>query len=109
MAAWYIFSALGFYPLCPGHPSYVLGSPLFRRATLHLTNGKTFTVFAPNNDSHNVYVRRVALNGRRHRKSYLSHEAIVQGGELRCIMSRTPWTQDDGELEPPFSLSTAHP
>ncbi|MGQ9854463.1 MAG: GH92 family glycosyl hydrolase [Candidatus Oleimicrobiaceae bacterium] len=109
MAAWYIFRALGFYPLCPGHPSYVLGSPLFRRPTMHLASGKTFTVFAPNNDSHNVYVRRVALNGPRHRKSYLSHEAIVQGGELRCIMSRTPRAQDDGELEFPFSLSTAHP
>jgi len=109
MSAWYILSALGFYPLCPGHPSYVLGSPLFRRATIHLPNGKSFTISAPNNSRHNVYVRRVTLNGRTYQKSYLPHNAILDGGELKFTMSRTPWIKGAAEIEPPFSLSTAGP
>ncbi|MCR4440341.1 MAG: glycoside hydrolase family 92 protein [bacterium] len=94
MSAWYIFSALGLYPLCPGHPSYVLGSPLFKRATIHLANGRSFTVAAPNNGRRNVYVGRVRLNGRVYKKTYLLHESIVQGGKLRLTMSSRPCIEE---------------
>ena len=65
MSAWYVFSALGFYPVCPGSGEYALGSPLVRRAELHLDGGRTFTVEARDQGPRNVYVQRVELDGRR--------------------------------------------
>ncbi len=105
MSAWYIFSALGFYPLCPGHPSYVLGSPLFKRATLHLANGKEFVISAPGNGRSHVFVRQVRLNGKPYTKSYLLHETIVQGGTLAFTMSSQEQPVRAAGLEPPYSLS----
>ncbi|MCK5700962.1 MAG: GH92 family glycosyl hydrolase, partial [Cyclobacteriaceae bacterium] len=65
LSAWYVMSALGFYPVTPGHPSYVLGSPLFKKATLSLSNGNTFIIEAPENSIQNIYVEKVDLNGDR--------------------------------------------
>lgn len=87
MAAWYVLSSLGFYPLCPGKPEYTLGSPLFTRAIMHLPGGKDFIVEAPGNNAQSVYVRKATLNGQQLTDGMLQHEQITNGGTLRCTMS----------------------
>lgn len=90
MSAWYIFSALGFYPVCPGSNEYVLGSPSVEKAVLHLENGKTFTISAPNVSAKNIYVKRLTLNGKPYNEMFLRHEDIMAGGELVFEMSARP-------------------
>ena len=90
MSAWYIFSALGFYPVCPGEPIYVIGSPLFNQAVLNPPNGKSFTILARNNNSQEYYIRSAMLNGETYDKTYISHDDLVKGGELSFQMSSQP-------------------
>lgn len=90
MSAWYIFSALGFYPVCPGTDRYYLGSPIFPRADIHLENGRTFTIIAENASPTNIYVQSVKLNGLKHTLPYITHWDIMAGGTLRFIMTDTP-------------------
>jgi predicted alpha-1,2-mannosidase len=90
MSAWYIFSALGFYPVCPGEANYVIGSPLFDQATLTLANHKTFTVLARNNSAQEHYVRSAMLNGETFDKTFIRHQDIMNGGELTFQMSSQP-------------------
>lgn len=90
MSAWYVFSALGFYPVCPGEPNYVIGSPLFNTATLSFPNGKKFTVTAANNGSQEYYIRGAMLNGETYDKTFLRHQDIVAGGEVTFQMSSQP-------------------
>jgi len=90
MAAWYILSALGFYPLCPGKPEYTLGSPLFAQATVHLSNGKALTVDAPGAGPGAPYVQRLAVNGVEHRSTAIDHASLVQGARLEFRMSGEP-------------------
>ena len=87
MSAWYIFTALGFYPVAPGSNQYVLGRPFVQRAVLHLPNGHTFTVVADGLSDANGYVQSVTLNGKPLDRTYLRHEEIMAGGELRFGMS----------------------
>jgi hypothetical protein len=89
-SSWYVFSALGFFPVCPGRPEYDLGTPLFRSAMLHLANGRTFTVKAEGAGRQRPYVRSLALNGIRYNQLTLSHALIVKGGELVEQMSDIP-------------------
>lgn len=90
MSAWYIFSTLGFYPMAPGSPNYELGSPAIVNATLHLENGKTFTVKTKNQSNENVYVAKVLLNGKALTRKYITHSEVTSGGELEFIMSSKP-------------------
>jgi putative alpha-1,2-mannosidase len=90
MSAWYVFSALGFYPVCPGEANYVIGSPLFNSATLALPNGKKFVVTAANNGSQEYYIRSAMLNGETYDKTFLKHRDIVAGGEVSFQMSSQP-------------------
>lgn len=90
MSAWYVFSALGFYPVTPGSTSYALGSPLVKEAIIHLDNGKTLTIRARNQHPQNVYVRSVTINGKRVKGTQLNHADIVNGGEIVFEMSSTP-------------------
>lgn len=90
MSAWYIFSALGFYPVFPANGGYVLGSPLFDKAVIHLTAGKTFTVEAVNNSAENKYIQRVEWNGKPYTKTYILHQDILMGGVLKIFMGSTP-------------------
>lgn len=90
MSAWYLFSSLGFYPVCPGSGRYELGSPLVRQATLQLENGKTLHIEAKGQGTKNVYVRSVLLNGRRLDRSYITYDEIMQGGTLVFEMSAKP-------------------
>jgi len=107
MSAWYLMSALGFYPVTPGHPSYVLGSPLFKKATLSLSNGNNFVIEAPENSKENIYVEKVELNGDRYNKNWISHEDIMNGGRLLFYMDNKPERKRGTEKESfPYSLST---
>ncbi len=90
MSAWYIFSSLGFYPVCPGSVEYALGSPAVQSATLQLENGKTFQVEAVNQSTANVYVRKVELNGQPFNKRFITHDDIMNGGKLVFYMDRKP-------------------
>ena len=87
MSAWYIFSALGFYPVITGSPNYAIGSPTVKSALIHLENNKTLKIIAVNQSSTNVYVESVRLNGKRLQKMELSHSDLMNGGELVFTMS----------------------
>jgi predicted alpha-1,2-mannosidase len=90
MSAWYIFSALGFYPVFPASTNYVIGSPQFNKASISVTGGKKFTVEAVNNSDQNIYVQSVQLNGKPYNKTYISHSDIMKGGTLKFIMGSKP-------------------
>lgn len=90
MSAWYIFSSLGFYPVTPGSNQYIIGSPLFEKATLHLENGKSFTVEANNQSTVNKYIASVKLNGKKYEYSYIDHQDLMKGGNLVFEMTNKP-------------------
>lgn len=92
-SAWYVFSAMGFYPVCPGMPEYAIGSPLFKKVTLHLSEGKTFTVLAANNAADRPYIQKAMLNGEELSRNYLTHDELLKGGELTLSMDSVPNTQ----------------
>jgi hypothetical protein len=97
MSAWYILSAMGFYPATPGIEDYVIGSPLFDKVTIHLENGKKFVITAKNQGAQNGYVQSVLLNGKAHPKSYFKHSDLVNGGEIVFEMGGKPnehWGSD---------------
>lgn len=89
-SAWYVFSSLGFYTVCPGTDQYVLGSPLFKSATIKLENGKTITIKSTNNNKANRYVRSMKLNGKNYTKNYLTHEDLMRGADIVFDMSANP-------------------
>ena len=90
MSAFYVFSAMGFYPVTAGLPYYVIGSPLFDKVAIDLDNGKTFTVVAKNNSADNKYIQSATLNGKPYNKTYFSHEDLVKGGTLELVMGNRP-------------------
>ena len=90
MSAWYIMSALGFYPVEPAGGVYVLGSPLFDQATIKVGEGKAFTIKAINNSAENKYIQRVKLNGSPYSKSYINHSDIIAGGIIEFEMGNQP-------------------
>lgn len=89
MSAWYIFSSLGFYPVTPGSANYALGSPLVKDAIIHLENGNTLTIKANNQSKDNVYVKSVTINGKALKNNTITHNDIVNGGELIFEMSNS--------------------
>lgn len=89
-SAWYVFSALGFYPVAPGTTQYVIGAPLFKKATLHFENGKNLVINAPNNSEKNIYIESMTFNGKNYTKNYLDHNELYQGGVLDIQMSDKP-------------------
>ncbi|SEM90237.1 alpha-1,2-mannosidase, putative [bacterium A37T11] len=105
-SAWYIFSALGFYPVTPATDQYVLGAPLFKKATIKLANGKTIEINAAKNSDTNRYVQSLQINGNRSTKNYLQHSELLKGAKLDFDMSAQPNKQrgiSKGDL--PYSLS----
>ena len=90
MSAWYVFSAMGFYPVQPAGGIYVFGSPLFKKTTLQLQGNKSFTVETVNNSPSNIYIQSIELNGQSYLKSYITHQDILQGGRLKITMGNTP-------------------
>ncbi len=106
-SAWYIFSALGFYPVAPGTDQYVLGVPLFKKVVLELTNGKRITINAKNNNQSNRYIFGLAVNGISYTKNWLSHETLLQGASLDFDMSATPnKMRGVAKEDAPYSFST---
>ena len=109
-SAWYVFSAMGFYPVCPGSNQYVLGVPYFDKLTLHLENGKSLTVTAKGNSDDTRYVNAMTLNGETYNHNYLTHDAVMNGGNIVFDMSKTPNTQRGTLAEDvPYSLSNEMP
>lgn len=105
-SAWYVFSALGFYPVCPGTGEYVLGAPLFNKIKLHLPDNKTFTIIAENNSIENRYKLDCFLNGKKYTKLFINHEDLMNGGEMKIKMSNTPDTSSKFSMDDyPFSVS----
>ena len=90
MSAWLLFSYMGFYPVCPATPYYMIGSPVFPELTLNLENGKAFTIIAENASSENIYIQRAELNGQPYTHNYLLHKDIMKGGELHFVMGNKP-------------------
>nr|WP_313791513.1 glycoside hydrolase domain-containing protein [Lacinutrix neustonica] len=99
MSAWYIFSSLGFYPVTPGSNNYIIGTPLFDKATINLENGKQFTVSAEHLNDANIYIASATLNGKTLNHSYISHDAIMKGGILHFKMTNSPshWATQEGQ------------
>ncbi len=105
-SAWYVFSALGFYPVTPAVGQYAVGSPLFRNVRLAMPSGRTLTIEAQNNGPENVYIQSVRFNGKTYDKPWLSRDALKQGGNLRFVMGPTPnrnW--GTRKADAPFSMS----
>lgn len=109
MSAWYVLSALGFYPVTPGQELYVIGSPIFREASIDVGGGKRFVVRAKRNSPRNVYIQSARLNGAPWTKTYLDHAAIAAGGEIEFVMGPRPntaWGSSD-EDAPPATYAAA--
>jgi predicted alpha-1,2-mannosidase len=105
-SAWYVFSALGFYPVCPGTDEYVLGAPLFKKAILHFENGNSLTIEAPQNNSDNIYIESLLRNGNEYSKNYLKHDDLLKGGTLEFKMSAKPNKERGTKQEDlPYSFS----
>jgi len=105
-SAWFVFSAMGFYPVCPGQPDYVIGSPLFKQVKLNLPHGKTFVINAPNNSSKNVYIEAAELNRTNFTRSFIKHNEIVSGGVLNFNMNNQPnLKRGIQENDLPYSVS----
>jgi len=106
-SAWYVFSALGFYPVCPGSNEYVIGSPLFNKMTVKLENGNTIRINAVNNDPSKRYIREFRLNGRPYSKNYLAHEDLLRGATIDITMSDTPnMIRGIQKTDAPYSFSS---
>ncbi|MBO9661080.1 MAG: glycoside hydrolase family 92 protein, partial [Chitinophagaceae bacterium] len=106
-SAWYVFSALGFYPVCPGTDQYVLGAPLFKKVTVTLEGGKQLVINAPSNNANNRYVQSVSLNGKSWSNNWLNHFELKKGGSLNFNMSATPnRTRGVSQSNFPYSSST---
>ena len=105
-SAWYVFSSLGFYPVTPGVNEYVIGSPLFKKATLNLENGNKFVISAENNSKDNVYIESASLNGKPWENNFIRFEDIINGGQLEFDMSALPNKERGVNAENvPYSLS----
>ena len=103
-SAWYVFSAMGFYPVCPGTDEYVLGTPYFKEMKLHLENGKTVTISAPNNGDDKRYISSMKLNGKEYTKNYLTHQDLLNGASISFKMDAKP-NQQRGTKETDFPYS----
>lgn len=91
-SAWYVFTALGFYPVCPGTDQYVIGAPLFRKATIHMESGKDVVINAPENSASNIYIQDMKVNGQEYTKNYFTHDALMNGATIDIQMGSKPNT-----------------
>ena len=108
-SAWYVFSSLGFYPVCPGTSQYIIGAPLFKKATLHFENGKTLEINAPQNSAENIYIESMKLNGQTYTKNYLDYNDLMKGSVWDVEMGNTPnKTRGTQASDLPYSFSTQH-
>jgi len=118
LSSWYVFSAMGFFPTCPGRPNYDLGSPIFKKATVHLQDGKTLVINSMNNSEDHFFVSNLKRNGKDYQKLWISHSNLLQGGELTFTMNKIPSTFQSFDSDctaasettsfPDFRLSAIH-
>lgn len=105
-SAWYVFSALGFYPVCPGTDEYVIGAPLFKKATLHFENGNNLVIDAQNNSKENLYIESLRGNGQESTRNYLKHADLLQGGTIEFKMGSHPnLNRGINDDDAPYSFS----
>ena len=105
-SAWYVFSSLGFYPVCPASDQYVIGAPLVRKATVNLENGKKIVITAPDNNSENCYIKKLKMNKKEYDKNYFTYEDLIKGVTLQFDMSDKPNTQRGTKAAAfPYSMS----
>ncbi|WP_449436176.1 GH92 family glycosyl hydrolase [Pedobacter steynii] len=105
-SSWYVLSAMGFYSVCPGTDQYVIGSPMFKKITITLENGKKFIIEGNNNNKENFYISAATLNGKAYTKNYITHSDITNGGVLKFEMTNKPNLQRGLSADDkPFSLS----
>ena len=105
-SAWYVFSAMGFYPVCPGAGEYVLGAPYFDEMTLHLENGRTVSIKANGNTDDNCYINSLTLNGKPYSKNYIKRSDLMQGAQFVYNMSAKPnYSRGTAESDAPYSFS----
>ena len=108
-SAWYVFSALGFYPVCPGSGQYVLGTPYFDEVKLHLENGRTLEIDADDNSSANKYIQAMTLNGKPYGKNYITHDDLMAGGKIEFEMGAQPNKSRGVTADSfPYSFSNEH-
>ena len=107
LTSFVVFSMLGFYPVTPGLPMYVIGSPMFEETTIRMENGKTFKVVCHNYSPENKFIQSAKLNGVEWNKSWFSHEDLMEGGKLEFVMGKHPnkaWASSDDAVPPSFQM-----
>ncbi|WDF45609.1 GH92 family glycosyl hydrolase [Chryseobacterium sp. KACC 21268] len=106
-SAWYVFSALGFYPVTPASTQYVLGAPLFKSVKINLENGQAIMIDAPKNSKENIYINQLKFNGKNHSKNWIDHFELLKGAKLKFDMTSKPNLKRGTEnADAPFSIST---
>jgi predicted alpha-1,2-mannosidase len=106
-SAWYVFSALGFYPVCPASDQYIIGAPLFPKATLTLENGKKVVINASGNNADNRYIKSMTFNKKPYSKNWFNYEDLMKGADIQIEMSDTPNKQrGTTKADFPYSFST---
>ncbi|MCY1722644.1 GH92 family glycosyl hydrolase [Prolixibacteraceae bacterium Z1-6] len=105
MSSWFVFNALGFYPVCPGVPEYNIGTPLFEEVIIHYSNGNNFLLKASNVSNQNKYIQTTTLNGKDFNNSWLSHSTLISGGELRFVMDNIPSDWAKEQVQNPYSIT----
>lgn len=105
-SAWYVFSAMGFYPVCPATDQYVLGTPLFKKVEVTMPGGKILSISAPDNGKENFYISDMKVNGKRYTRTYLEHDLLTKGADIRYTMSDRPSKTRSVSMEDrPYSFS----
>ena len=105
-SAWYVFSAMGFYPVCPATDQYVLGTPLFKKVEVTMPGGKLLSISAPDNGKDNFYISDMKVNGKRYTRTYLEHDLLTKGADIRYTMSDRPSKTRSVSMEDrPYSFS----
>ncbi|HEX3007799.1 MAG TPA: glycoside hydrolase family 92 protein, partial [Bacteroidales bacterium] len=108
-SAWYVFSSMGFYPVCPGVDQYVIGAPLFKKITISLQNGNTINIDAANNSKENLYINTIQFNGQSYSKNWLSYTELMKGANIKFDMSATPnKTRGIAKSDFPYSFSNEY-
>ena len=105
-SAWYVFSAMGFYPVCPATDQYILGTPLFKKVKVTMPGGKLLSISAPDNGKENFYISDMKVNGKRYTRTYLEHDLLTKGADIRYTMSDQPSKNRSVSMEDrPYSFS----
>lgn len=104
-SAWYVFSALGFYPVCPGTDQYIIGTPLFKKVTVSLSGGKSLLIEAPSNSDDNFYISSITLDGQSYSRTYFTHEDLAHGAHIVFGMSDVPDKTVPAHADRPYSMS----